>query len=200
MKILFTGGGSGGHFYPIIAIATEVTKVAQEKKLLKMKMYFAAPEPYDENVLFENGIEYRKVYAGKVRRYFSFMNFFDIFKTGIGILKSMWLVYSIFPDVVFGKGGYGSFPVLVAARILGIPIIIHESDSAPGRVNAWAGKFAERIAVSYASAAKYFPEDKTALTGNPTRQELLTPQKKGASEFLHLESGLPTILILGGSQ
>jgi UDP-N-acetylglucosamine--N-acetylmuramyl-(pentapeptide) pyrophosphoryl-undecaprenol N-acetylglucosamine transferase len=101
---------------------------------------------------------------------------------------------------VFGKGGYASFPMLLAARIFRIPVVIHESDSVPGIVNKWAGKFAQKIAVSYPEAAEYFPKDKVALTGNPIRKSALLPAREGAHEFLHLEAGLPVIVVLGGSQ
>jgi UDP-N-acetylglucosamine--N-acetylmuramyl-(pentapeptide) pyrophosphoryl-undecaprenol N-acetylglucosamine transferase len=109
-------------------------------------------------------------------------------------------MFSIYPDVVFGKGGYASFPALLAARLLRIPVVIHESDSKPGRVNLWAGKFAKKIALSYPAAAKYFKADKVAYTGNPIRQEIMNPLRNGAHEFLHLELNIPVILIIGGSQ
>lgn len=200
MKILLTGGGSGGHFYPLIAVAQSINRLAKENKLIDVKLYYMAPQPYDRRLLFENNITYVQVSAGKVRRYFSLLNFFDIFKTGFGLIRAIWKMYWIFPDVVFGKGGYVSFPALFAARFLGIPVIIHESDCVPGKVNKWASKFAKKIAVSYPAAAEFFPKDKVAYTGNPVRQELTHPVKEGAHEFLHLESNIPLILILGGSQ
>lgn len=199
MKILFTGGGSGGHFYPIISIAQEINRLSKENRLLAPELYFMSPQPYDAGVLFDNNIIYKKNSAGKVRRYFSIMNFFDVFKTIWGVLQSILDVYLIYPDVVFGKGGYASFPALFAARFLRIPVVIHESDTVPGKVNKWAGKFAQRIAISYPEAAEFFPKDKVAYTGNPIRQELAMPIKEGALEFLHLEPGVPVILVLGGS-
>ncbi|HEU5114517.1 MAG TPA: UDP-N-acetylglucosamine--N-acetylmuramyl-(pentapeptide) pyrophosphoryl-undecaprenol N-acetylglucosamine transferase [Candidatus Paceibacterota bacterium] len=200
MKILLSGGGTGGHFYPIIAIAESIRKIAKEERLLDPTLYYMAPSEYDSRALFENSIIYEKSYAGKVRRYFSLWNITDAFKTAIGVLKAIVAVWRIYPDVVFGKGGYVSFPVLFAARILGIPVVIHESDSHPGRVNLWAGKFAQRIAVSYKEAAEYFPKGKVAFTGNPVRKEIAIPQSEGARDYLKLEEPLPLILILGGSQ
>jgi UDP-N-acetylglucosamine--N-acetylmuramyl-(pentapeptide) pyrophosphoryl-undecaprenol N-acetylglucosamine transferase len=200
MRILFTGGGSGGHFYPIIAIAEEVTNLVKDKRLLAPELYYMSPTPYNEGILYEHGITYKKNSAGKLRRYFSILNFFDLFRTAWGVLVSIISVWNLYPDVVFGKGGYASFPALLAARILRIPVVIHESDTVPGRVNAWAGKFATRIAVSYAEAAKHFPADKVALTGNPVRKDIATPISEGAREFLKLEKELPVVLILGGSQ
>ncbi|MEY2640992.1 MAG: hypothetical protein RL150_385 [Candidatus Parcubacteria bacterium] len=200
MKIIFTGGGTGGHFYPIIAISQEIRNIVKEQKLLEPKLYFLAPHPYSPGLLYDNGIEYKRVYAGKVRTYASPLNFFDKFKTFAGILKAMWTVFWIFPDVIVSKGGFGSFPVTVAARILRIPLIIHESDSAPGRANAWAGKFAQKIAVSYADAGQYFTHrDRVAWTGNPIREEIKHKAVEGGYEFLELESKRKTILVLGGS-
>lgn len=199
MKILFTGAGTGGHFYPIIAVAEEIRRIAEEGHLIVPKFYYLAPDPYDKEALIENDIEFRATPAGKIRRYFSLLNFFDVFKTFAGLLKAVWQMYAIFPDVVFSKGGYASFPPLFAARIFGIPVVIHESDSAPGKVNLWAGKFAERVALSYPDAARYFKSEKVALIGNPVRRQMLTPQSSGAREFLKLEENVPVVLILGGS-
>lgn len=199
MKILLTGGGTGGHFYPLIAVAQELNALAKEYRLLEAKLYYMAPIPYNNKALFENNIEYRHMSAGKARRYFSLLNVVDVFKTIFGIITAILDLYSIYPDVVFGKGGYVSFPVLLAARLLRIPVVIHESDTVPGRVNMWAGKFATRIAISYPDAAKYFPQDKVAYTCNPVRKEIMLPARKGSKEFLGLEENIPTILVLGGS-
>jgi UDP-N-acetylglucosamine--N-acetylmuramyl-(pentapeptide) pyrophosphoryl-undecaprenol N-acetylglucosamine transferase len=200
MKIIFTGGGTGGHFYPIVAIAEQLLKIAEKEKLIDIRMYYLAPTPYNKEMLFRHELSYRHVPAGKIRNYFSVNNFFDFFKTAFGVLKALWTVYTIFPDVVIGKGGYASFPTLLAAKFLGIPVIIHESDSRPGKVNRWAGKFAKRVALSYPEADKFFPKGIAAWTGNPIREEILVPIEHGASKFLALEDGIPTILVLGGSQ
>lgn len=199
MKILLTGGGSGGHFYPIIAVAEEINRIVKEERLIAPQLFFMSDSPYDAGALIENNITFVRSGAGKMRKYFSILNFIDAIKTAIGIVSALIKVYGIYPDVVFSKGAYVSFPALVAAKILRIPVIIHESDSIPGRVNKWAGKFAEKIALSYPDAGKYFDEEKTAFTGNPIRKEILKPVTSGAHEFLKLETGLPVILILGGS-
>ena len=199
MKILFTGGGSGGHFYPILSVSKEIQKLAKEYRLLPPKLYYVSNTPYNEAVLFDNDIVYKKNTAGKRRLYFSILNFFDIFRTGWGILTALWTVFTIYPDVVFSKGGYPSFPVILAARFLGIPVIIHESDTVPGRVNRFAGRFAKRIAVSYEEAAEFFPKSKVAVTGNPVREEITEPLTDGAHEFLKLDKETPVIFVLGGS-
>ncbi len=200
MRILFTGGGTGGHFYPIIAIAEKVNEIADREKILETKLYFMSDAPYDRQALFEAGLTYEEVSSGKLRRYFSVKNFFDLFKTFFGVIKAFFIVFSIYPDVVVSKGGYASFPALIAARVLSIPVMIHESDSSPGRVNAWAARFAKRIAVSYKEAAQYFPKEKVAWTGQPVRREVRTPANEGAFEYLKLDPTMPVIFILGGSQ
>ncbi len=199
MKILFTGGGSGGHFYPIIAIAQKVNELVQKEKILDAKLYFMSDSPYNKAALYENEMVFVFASAGKMRRYFSVLNLIDILKTAIGVVKAFWSMYLIYPDVVVGKGGYASFPALMAAKLLKIPVVIHESDSFPGRTNLWAGKFAERIAVSYEEAGKHFPMSKVAFTGQPVRKEILIPLQSGAYEYLKLRQDIPTILILGGS-
>jgi len=203
MKILFTGGGSGGHFYPIIAVAQAITKRAKERKILNPSLHYMAPSKYNPRALFDNDIEFISVPAGKVRRYFSLLNITDAFKTVYGCLLALIKMYSLYPDVVFGKGGYASFPTLFAAKLLKIPVIIHESDSKPGRVNLWAAKFARKIAISYSDAAEYFKKtapDRIAHTGNPVRADIILPLSNGAHDFLKLEQKTPTVLILGGSQ
>src|SRR5581483_10196054 len=203
MKILFTGGGTGGHFYPIIAVAEQLNQIAKENRLVKPEMYFMSTDPYNEGLLYENGIEFVPTSAGKIRLSMSpsniFLNFLDLFKTGFGVLNALWDLYFIYPDIVFGKGGYTSFPALFAARILRIPVIIHESDSIPGKVTKWAGKFAVKVALSYKEAAKFFPADKVAYTGNPVRKEIEEQLTSGAREILNLDTNIQTILILGGS-
>ncbi len=203
MKILLTGGGTGGHFYPIIAVAEELNQIAKENRLLRPELFYMSTEPYNESLLFENNITFEEVSAGKIRRKSSpqnlILNFFDLFKTFFGVIGATWRMFGIYPDVVFGKGGYASFPALFAARLLRIPVVIHESDSKPGKVNAWAGKFARKIALSYPEAVSYFKPEKTAYTGNPIRKETQETLVADSYEFFSFDPNLPTILILGGS-
>ncbi len=205
MKILLTGGGSGGHFYPIIAIAQELNQVSKDNRLLKPELFFMSTDPYNESLLYENNITFVKVSAGKIRKHLNIqniiLNILDLFKTFTGVLTAIWKMFSIYPDVVFGKGAYNSFPALFAARLFRIPVVIHESDSSPGKVNAWASKFAARIAISYPEAGAYFPKEKTAYTGCPIRKEVIDPMTNDeARKLLELEAETPTILIMGGSQ
>ncbi len=208
MKIVLTGGGSGGHFYPLIAVAQKIREIGQKEHLLDPELIYMAPTEYDRDVLFEQGITFMYAPAGKRRHYRSILNFFDRFKTAWGIFQTTIRLFFVFPDVIFSKGGYASVPVLFAARLFGIPVIIHESDSVPGRANMWAAQFAKRIAISYPEAAEAFKKvtdvknkkATIALTGNPIRKELLVPAVEGAREFLDLEEGVPVVAVFGGSQ
>ncbi|KKQ21339.1 MAG: UDP diphospho-muramoyl pentapeptide beta-N acetylglucosaminyl transferase [Parcubacteria group bacterium GW2011_GWC1_36_9] len=205
MKIVFTGGGTGGHFYPIIAVAQRVNQIIDHENMLGVKLYYISNSPYDKEMLFENRLSYEEISTGKMRAHSSlrdyFYNFFDVFKIFFGVLNAILKLFSIYPDVVFGKGGYASFPTIFAARILRIPVIIHESDSVPGRVNKWAGHFAKKIAVSFVEATDYFPKKRVAWIGQPIRIEIESPAfRREALEYFKLEKDIPVILVLGGSQ
>jgi len=201
MKIVFTGGGTGGHFYPIIAVAQKVNQIIDKENIIGAKLYYFSDGPYDKEMLLENGLLYEEVKAGKIRTYFSFKNFFDIFKMFFGTINALYKIFSIYPDVIFGKGGYASFPTIFAAKILHIPVLIHESDSVPGRVNKWAGHFAKKVAVSFKEAADYFPKKTVAWIGHPIRTEIEHPAARPeALQYFKLEADLPVVLVLGGSQ
>lgn len=196
MKIVITGAG-GGHFYPLIAVVERMRKEAFIQKIVQPDVYFLSDRPYDEKALFASQIKFIQIPAGKLRVYPSFETVLDMFRTAYGIVVALVKLYTLYPDVVFAKGGYASFPTLFAARLLSIPVIVHESDTVPGRTTQWAGKFATRVALSYPEAAPFYPKDRTALTGQPIRDALLPPDDLdrvyGAKER-------PVILILGGSQ
>jgi UDP-N-acetylglucosamine--N-acetylmuramyl-(pentapeptide) pyrophosphoryl-undecaprenol N-acetylglucosamine transferase len=200
MKILLTGGGTGGHFYPLIAIAEKLIEVADKHKIIDLKLYYMSDSPYDKRMLFENKIMFIQVPSGKMRTYFSVRNFFDLFKTATGAFYGLLSMFFIYPDVVISKGGYAAFPAVLAAKLLKIPVIVHESDSSPGRLNIWTAKFAKHVAISWPEAAEYLPKEKTALTGQPIRKEILQGDPNGALEHFNLTNDLPIILVLGGSQ
>lgn len=203
MTIAFTGGGTGGHFYPIIAIAEAVNDLVREKRLVTPTLYYLAPEAFDTEALFENRIIFVRVPAGKVRRYFSLQNVSDLFITLWGTLLAFVTLLRLYPDVLVSKGGYASVPSLLAARILRIPVFIHESDAKPGRGSLLGARFATKIAIAFDSAAAHFPEktrSKIARTGIPVRKALMRIEPEGARQYLNLEPNIPTIFILGGSQ
>jgi len=208
MKIGFVGGGSGGHFYPIIAVVEKIHERIRSEKLLEPQLYYFAPKSYDKKALFDNHIEFVPISAGKIRKYSSIKNFLDLFKTGWGVVKALWRVLTIFPDVIFSTGSYASFPVLLAARVFGIPVIIHESDVVPGRANEWASSFAKKIGTSFPETAPAFEKKvekmkekpDIAVVGHPIRRELHIVADHGAREYLNLEGATPVLLIIGGSQ
>ena len=193
MKIGLVGGGTGGHFYPLIAVAEELNLSPE-----KPRLYYFGPAPYNKELLKAHDIKYIYCPAGKLRLYFSIQNIFDVFKNLVGVPIAIIKLLLIYPDVILSKGGYTSVPILLAARFLRIPIIIHESDAVPGRANQVALKSAKYIAISYDDAANYFPEDKTALTGIPLRKEVTT-KTENPFEVLGIPSDKPLIYITGGS-
>lgn len=202
MKIVLTGGGTGGHFYPLIAVAQEIYRLCDEAKIIEPTLYYIGPDPYDSLALAEHNVRFVRAAAGKVRRYTSFWNIIDAFKIFWGVIESIWQMYVLYPDVVFSKGGYAAFPTLVACRILAIPVVIHESDASIGRANMYAAKFAQRIAISYPGSETLFPkkvQDRIALTGNPIRADIAVPAKEGGHTFLGLSPDVPTVLVMGGS-
>ena len=201
MRILFTGGGTGGHVFPIIAIAKQLKKIDTE-----LELYFIGASGF-ENAFKEEGIKTKTILAAKIRRYFSIQNITDLFKIPIGLIQSLIYLYLWMPDVVFNKGGFGSVPVVIAAWIYCIPVLTHESDTIPGLANRLNGKFSKRIAISFEKAGQYFPEKKTALIGNPTRSEITqiclsdNPEtKEKAKNILKITTEKPIILVIGGSQ
>ncbi len=199
MKIVLTGGGTGGHFFPLIAVAEEIHAIIEEQKLLPIKLYYFSDAPYDKRALFENSIQYVNIPAGKSRLYGGLQNYIDMLKLIPSCLQAIVKLFSIYPDVVFSKGGYASFPTLFAARVLGIPVIIHESDTVPGRVSLWAAKFAQKIAIAHPLAASYFPTEKTALVGIPIRKSIKEKARTGMQDFFAFSSNLKTIFVIGGS-
>ncbi len=200
MRIVFTGSGSGGHFYPLIAVAEAVHDLSRQERLIVPELYHLGPDPYDSGSLFAQNIRHIHVPAGKLRRYFSFRNFTDTLKTAAGILVAFVRLLLLYPDVVFSKGSYTSMPVVIAAWLLRIPIVIHESDVRPGRANAFAARLAKTIAVSYEESLQYFPAAKTVRTGIPVRKRLLESTPENAAERLGVTAQEPLILVLGGSQ
>lgn len=214
MRILFTGGGTGGHVFPIIALARQlkqiytqsITPIGPEKET-RLQMFFLGPNGFAKKPFKKEGIRTKTILAGKLRRYFSIWTIFDFLKIPVGLLQSLWYLYIWMPDVIFSKGGYGSMPVILVGWLYRIPILIHESDTIPGLANRWAAKFSQRIALAFASAKEYFPLEKTALVGNPVRSELIQiclltdeKMKEEAKGIFGLVGQKPVIFILGGSQ
>ena len=203
MRIVLTGGGTGGHFYPAMAVAESIVEICKERRLLEPEFFYLGPQPFERESLMEYDIEWVPISAGKRRRYASARNVFDVFATMWGIVGSLFTLFRLYPDVIFSTGGYVAFPVLVAARLLFIPVVIYDADAKPGRVSLWSSKFARHIAVAHPDAANAFPrgvQGKIARTGHPIRKVVIDPAKEGGIEFLKLDASVPTVLVLGGSQ
>ncbi|MEK7658297.1 MAG: undecaprenyldiphospho-muramoylpentapeptide beta-N-acetylglucosaminyltransferase [Patescibacteria group bacterium] len=198
MKIVFTGGGTGGHIFPIIAIAREIRRIYSKKDL---EFYYIGPKDELNLILLsQEDFKIKTIISGKIRRYFSFQNFIDILlKIPFGFLQSLFFILIIKPDLVFSKGGSGSISVALGAKILGIPLFLHESDISPGLSNRIASRWAKKIFTSFPKT-EYFSLDKTILTGNPIRKELLEGDSKRAGELFDLTFQKPIVLFLGGSQ
>ncbi|OIO65698.1 hypothetical protein AUJ30_00620, partial [Candidatus Wolfebacteria bacterium CG1_02_39_135] len=208
MRILFTGGGTGGHIYPIIAVAEELQKLSVEKKIEMDLRYFGSPEMF-RSVLEQNGIGVSKIFSAKLRRYFDLRNFLDIpILLPLSVIQAFWKVFWFMPDVLFSKGGPGSLPVVLACRFYCVPIIIHDSDTIIGLANRLAIYWAKRIAVSFDSTAKTLLENeklsgKVALVGNPIRRSLISGDildSATAKKIFGFNPEKPVILVIGGSQ
>ncbi len=201
LRIALTGGGSGGHIYPLVAVAEKLEHISIERKLLMQIRYFGSAEMF-EPVLEEAGVKISKVMSGKIRRYFSFLNIIDIPKIFIGFFQALFKLYFFMPDALFSKGGTGAFPVVLAAWFYRIPVLIHESDAQPGLNNLFSAHFARRIAVSFEKALDYFDPKKSACVGSPIREALMEnrPTREAAKEEFGFDPNQPVILFWGGSQ
>lgn len=196
-RVVLTGGVSGGHTFPLIAVARSLRKRFPEGIDF---LFVGSRGEFESQSMADEGIPAQYVLTGKMRRYFSLLNFTDPFKVPLGILQALWKLFVYMPDVVFAKGGSASVPVVIAAWIYQIPVVIHDSDAVAGRANRFLARFATRIAIAYPSAAKYFPAGKVALTGNPVREEILKGEAARAAATFALSVEKPTLLVLGGSQ
>lgn len=202
MKILFTGGGTGGHVLPIIAIVREIRKLSQKGKF---KFFYLGPKDnFAKILLSQEDIKVKYALAGKIRRYFHlksiFQNLFDVFiKIPIGFLQAFLYIFFSAPDLIFSKGGFGSIPTVVAGWLLGTPVFLHESDATPGMANRILAKFSLEIFISFRKTP-YFPKRKMLLVGNPIRRALLEGSKEKARVFFGITGQKPVILVLGGSQ
>ncbi|MDP4007128.1 MAG: undecaprenyldiphospho-muramoylpentapeptide beta-N-acetylglucosaminyltransferase [bacterium] len=202
MKILFTGGGTGGHVVPLVAVARALFEIKREEDL---DLFYLGPkDTFSDMLLSQEGIGIFHVSAGKLRRYGGakaiLQNIVDVlFKNPLGFLQAFWKLFFLAPDLIFSKGGYGSLPATIAGWLLGVPIFLHESDSVPGLANRIATKFSTMVFTSF-PRNEHFPKAKALLLGNPVRTEVLKGSKDQAAQFFHLEGQKPLVFIMGGSQ
>ncbi|MFZ2187865.1 MAG: undecaprenyldiphospho-muramoylpentapeptide beta-N-acetylglucosaminyltransferase [Candidatus Moraniibacteriota bacterium] len=196
-RIVLTGGISGGHTFPLVAVARSLRKRFSGNVEL---LFIGSRGSFENDAMEQEGIPAQYVLTGKWRRYFSLQNLVDPFRVIVGFIQALWRLLVFMPDAVFSKGGSASVPVVLAAWCYRIPVLIHDSDAVAGRANRFLAWFASRIAIAYPSAHNYFPADKTALTGNPIREELLLGNTERFAEQFGLSLEKPIILVLGGSQ
>lgn len=212
MRIVLTGGGTGGHLTPLISVADSLKKLYERKEVDIPKnrdgnleiMYVGVVTDIDKNLLEESKISYEHIPSGKIRRYLSgaVMTTTDLLiNLPLGILRALWRMYILMPEVVFSKGGYGSIPVVAACWVYRIPVLLHETDIMPGLANRKLSHFVSSIGVGYRKAEQYFKQEKVFVSGTPLRASFYSPpQKEEAKEQLGLHSRKPIIFVTGGSQ
>jgi UDP-N-acetylglucosamine--N-acetylmuramyl-(pentapeptide) pyrophosphoryl-undecaprenol N-acetylglucosamine transferase len=195
MNIVIAGGGTGGHLFPALAIAGELKKRLDDVKITfvgtvrGIEAKIVPKEGYDVRFIRSEGLVGKNVY--RTAR--------SILKVPLSFKDSYMILKDLNPDLVFGVGGYSSGPVLMCAKLMGIPTMIHEQNSLPGFANRVLGKFVDTIAVTYHESINIFPKDKTYLTGNPVRKEILEGSRERGYEIFSLDEKLFTIFVFGGS-
>ncbi len=208
MRILFTGGGTGGHIYPIVAVTEELQKIAANSGAKLDLRYFGVAGIF-RKLLVQNGVRVSNIFSSKLRRYPDIQNVIDLtILLPLSFIQALWKVFWFMPEVLFSKGGPGSLPVVLACKFYRVPVIIHDSDAVLGLSNRLAARFADRLAVSFdstaknlANSAKLFP--KIALIGNPIRPSLFSGeilQPAVAKRIFGFGAEKPVILVTGGSQ
>ena len=197
---MLAGGGTGGHVYPLVAVAEEL--LAQEAKInKKVGIRFIGDGELMAQAAKQLNLPFRRVMAPKWRRYASFANILDIFKIPVGLLQAFIHVWAYMPDVMLVKGGYASFLPALMAKLLFVPIIVHESDSVPGKVNEFWGRHCRRVYLAFDHARQYFKPANTEVIGNPIRPALIQPIDRGeALRAFGLPDDKPVVFITGGSQ
>ena len=200
-RVLTTAGGTAGHIYPIVAVVSELQTMAAEQQVNLEVRYLGAYGPF-KGFLQENNIKVQKVANSKLRRYFAWQNFVDGPKFVWSVLQSLWKIYWFMPDVLFSKGGPGSLAVVLVARFYRVPVIVHESDAISSITTQITSKFADVVAVSFASLTGKFPNKEVIYTGNPVRKYLLTDpiSKEKGRGYFGFDPNAPLLLVLGGSQ
>jgi len=188
--IVLTGGGSGGHVTPNLALAPYLTERGYEVH------YIGTRDGIERELVL--GIPYHEISAGKLRRYASLKNITDPFKAAKGYFEAKKILKGLHPSVVFCKGGFVSVPVAFAAHALHIPVILHESDYTPGLANRLCAAKADKICLSFDAGAERYP-GKAVVTGSPIRRDLLRGDKKKGLAFCSLSGLKPVLLIMGGS-
>lgn len=202
MKAVLTGGGTGGHIFPLVSIMRELK--IESKDPIDF-LYIGPDDNFSREAFKKEEIAVRNISAGKIRRYFNLSsvanNLADIFlKIPLGFFQAFSILLNYKPKFVVSKGGYGSVPVVATARLLNIPIFLHESDSIPGLANRLIAVFAKKIFISFPRTGNYFPEQKICLSGNPIRDSITKRTNLELKKVFDVGTAKPLLLVLGGSQ
>ena len=195
MRILVTGGGTGGHIYPALAIVRALKQIDDNLEVL----YIGTERGLEREIVEREGIPFKHIEVAGFRRSLSLENV----KTVVKFLRSLKIakkyIKEFNPDVVVGTGGYVCGPIVFTAAMLKKPTLIHEQNSLPGVTNKFLAKFVDKVAICFEEARTYFPEEKVVLTGNPRASEVAQTLRIGKSA-LGLDPTKKTVLISGGSR
>ena len=195
MRILVTGGGTGGHIYPALAIVRALKQIDDQLEVL----YIGTERGLEKDIVEREGLPFKHIEIAGFKRSLSVDNVKTILKFLKSLNVSKKYIKEFKPDIVIGTGGYVCGPVVFSAAMLKIPTLIHEQNSLPGVTNKFLSKFVTKIAICFEEARKYFPEEKVILTGNPRASEVATTLKIG-KVALGLNPKKKTVLISGGSR
>jgi UDP-N-acetylglucosamine--N-acetylmuramyl-(pentapeptide) pyrophosphoryl-undecaprenol N-acetylglucosamine transferase len=192
--LILTGGGTAGHVTPNLALIPKLEELEVEI------FYVGRKSGIERGLLEKTDVPYYGISAGKLRRYFDLRNISDIFLVGAGFVQSFFLLRKLRPQVVFSKGGFVSCPLVWAAWLNRMPVIIHESDLTPGLANKLSAPFAERICYSFPETAPTIPPEKAVFSGIPIRESLLRGQAAKGRGLCSFTDSKPVVLVSGGSQ
>ena len=192
-KIILTGGGSAGHVTPNFALAAELERRGYEIS------YIGSHDGLEKDMVEGEHIPYRSVSTGKLRRYFSLKNLTDPFRVIKGIGEAKKILQEEKPALVFAKGGFVSLPVVKAAKKLGIPVFLHESDMSPGLANKLCFNDADQIFCNFPETLKDLPEERSFVSGCPIREELKQGSREAALKLTGFSGEKPVLLQIGGS-
>ena len=196
MKIVVSGGGTGGHIYPALALISEIQKENKAAEFL----YIGTEKGLESKLVPKENIPFKSIHITGFQRKLSFENVRTIFRFLKGVRDSKKLLKESRADIVIGTGGYVCGPVVYAAAKLGIPTIIHEQNSVPGLTNKFLSKYVDRIATCFEEASAFFPKEKVVLTGNPRASEVLGQDGIKGRLSVGLKINKPVVLIFGGSR
>lgn len=193
-KILLTGGGSAGHVTPNISIYESLRDKGFDVH------YIGRKDSIEEGLIRPLGIPYHSIQAGKLRRYFDWQNFTDVFRIIIGFFQSLFILFRVQPKVIFSKGGFVACPVVWAGWVLRIPIVIHESDITPGLANRLSLPFAKKVCLTFEESGKYIKAHQRIFTGLPVRRVIREGKKGMGYQITGFSPDKAVLLIMGGSQ